>query len=78
LSTELDWYRGQYDALDALVEALRTNNGWLEYWLHAVWDELLKQGVQTAEGFFAVDMVRATLLERDTALQKACEALAAA
>jgi hypothetical protein len=26
LSLELDWYRGQYDALDALVEALRTDN----------------------------------------------------
>jgi hypothetical protein len=36
LSLELDWYRGQYDALDALVEALRTDNGWLEYQLRAV------------------------------------------
>jgi hypothetical protein len=45
LSIELDWYRGQYDSLDALVEALRTDNGWLEYRLRAVWDELLDQGV---------------------------------
>jgi hypothetical protein len=27
LSTELDSYQSQYDALDALVEALRTDNG---------------------------------------------------
>jgi chromosome segregation ATPase len=78
LSTELDWYRGQYDALDALVEALRTDNGWLEYRLRAVRDELLDQGVQTAEGGSAVDMVKVALLERDEALKKAREALAAA
>jgi hypothetical protein len=41
LSTELDWYQGQYDAL---VEALRIDNGWLEYRLRAVRDELLDQG----------------------------------
>jgi multidrug resistance efflux pump len=40
-------------------------------------DELLDQGVQTAEGGSTVDMVRAALLERDEALQKAREALAA-
>jgi hypothetical protein len=27
LSSERDWYRDQYDNLDALVEALRTDNG---------------------------------------------------
>jgi hypothetical protein len=26
---ERNWYRDQYDALDALVEALQTGNGWL-------------------------------------------------
>jgi hypothetical protein len=41
LSSERDWYRDQYDSLDALVEALQTENGWLEYWLQAVRDELL-------------------------------------
>jgi hypothetical protein len=78
LRTELDWYRDQYNALNALVEALRTDNGWLEYRLRTVRDELLDQGVQAAEGGFAVDLVRSALLERDEALQKACEALAAA
>jgi chromosome segregation ATPase len=75
LSTERDWYRDQYDAL---VEALRSNDGWLEYWLQALRDELLDQGAQTAEGGSAADMVRSALLERDEALQKAREDLAAA
>jgi hypothetical protein len=77
LSTERDWYRDQYDSLDALVEALQTDNVWLEYRLQAVRDELLNQGAQAAKGAFAVDMVTSVLLERDEALQKAREALAA-
>jgi hypothetical protein len=76
LSTELDWYWDQYDTLDALVEALRTDNGCLEYRLRVVRDALLDQGAQTTEGASAVDMLRAALLERDEALQKACAALA--
>jgi hypothetical protein len=56
LSTELDWYRSQYDTLDALMEALQTDNGWLEYRLRAVREALLDQGAQTAEGASAVDM----------------------
>jgi chromosome segregation ATPase len=78
LSTELDWYQSQYDALDALVEALRTDNGWPEYRLRAVQDALLDQGAQTAEGSSAVVMVKAALLEWDEALQKARTALAKA
>jgi hypothetical protein len=46
------------------VEAPRTDNGWLEYWLQAVQDALLDQGAQTTEGGSAIDMVKATLLER--------------
>jgi hypothetical protein len=68
LSSELDWYRGQYDALDALVEALQTDNGWLEYRLRAVQDVLLNKRVQTSKGASAVDRVKAALLERDGAL----------
>jgi chromosome segregation ATPase len=85
LSSELDWYQGQYDALNALVEALRMNNSWLEYRLRAVQDALLDQRAQTAEGTSAVDRVKAALLERDEALaaangdlQKARTALAEA
>jgi hypothetical protein len=29
LSSKRDWYRDQYDTLDALVEALLTDNAWL-------------------------------------------------
>jgi hypothetical protein len=78
LSTELDWYRGQYDTLDALVEALRTDNDWLEYRQRSVRDARLDQGTQTVEGGSAVDMVKVALLEWDKALQKARAALAEA
>jgi hypothetical protein len=69
LSSEHDWYRDQCNSLDALVEALRTDNGWLEYRLQAVRDELLDQGTQTAKGGSAVDLVKVALLERDEALR---------
>jgi deoxyribose-phosphate aldolase len=59
------------------VEALRTDNGWLEYRLQDVRDELLDQGAQTTQGASAVDMVRAALVVRDDALQKVREDLAA-
>jgi hypothetical protein len=77
LSSNRDWYRDQYDALDALVEALRTDNGWLEYRLEAVRDELLEQGAQAAEDAFVVVKVRTALLERDEVLRKAHEDMAA-
>jgi hypothetical protein len=70
LSTELDWHKGQYDAFYALVEALWTDNSWLEYRLHTVREALLDQGTQTVEGGSAVDMVKDVLLEQDEALQK--------
>jgi hypothetical protein len=77
LSYERDWYQDQYDCLDALVEALWTNNGWLEYRLQIVRDELLNQGAQAATDASAVDKVTSALLERDEALQKVLEDLAA-
>jgi hypothetical protein len=77
LNSERDWYRDQYDSLDALVEALRTDNRWLEYRLQIVWDELLNQGALAAADASAVDKVTSALLERDEALQKAREDLAA-
>jgi hypothetical protein len=77
LSSKHDWYWDQYDSLDALMEALRTDNGWLEYRLQIVRDELLNQGAQAAEDTSAVDKVTSALLEQDEALQKAREDLAA-
>jgi hypothetical protein len=66
-------YRDQYDALNALVEALRTDSGWLEYRLRAVRDELQEGDALAAEDVSVVSKVRAALLERDEALRKARE-----
>jgi chromosome segregation ATPase len=63
----------QYDALDALTEALRTDSGWLEYRLQVVRDELLEQDAQDAEDVSVVAKVQTTLLERDEVLQKVRE-----
>jgi Mg2+ and Co2+ transporter CorA len=76
LSSERNWYRDQYDTLDALVEALRTDNEWLEYRVEAIRDELLEQDARAAEDASAVAKVRTALLERDEVLRKACEDLA--
>jgi hypothetical protein len=77
LSSECNWYWDQYDALDALVEALRTDNGWLEYRVEVMRDELLEQDAQAAEDTSVVAKVRMVLLERDKALRKAREDMAA-
>jgi hypothetical protein len=73
LSSERNWYRDQYDALDALVEALQTDNGWLEYRVEVMHDALLEQDVQAVEDASVVAKVRTTLLEWNEALRKACE-----
>jgi chromosome segregation ATPase len=77
LSSEHDWYQDQYDALDALVEALRTDNGWLEFRLQVVQDAFLYQGAQATEDASMVERVTTTLLGQDKALRKAREDLAA-
>jgi hypothetical protein len=59
------------------VEALRTDNEWLEYRLQIVRDELLNQGTQAAADASVVDKVTSVLLEQDEALWKAREDLAA-
>jgi hypothetical protein len=82
---DLDWYRGQYKALDALAEALQMDNGWLEYRLRVVKDALLDQRTLTAESTTTVDRVKVVLLEKEEVLatangelQKARDALAEA
>jgi hypothetical protein len=42
MSAELCQLREQRDALDALVEALRTPDGWLSYRAEALRDQLLE------------------------------------
>jgi hypothetical protein len=56
---------------------LRTDNGWLEYRLQIVQDELLNQGTQAASDGSAVKGVTPVLLERDEELRKAREDLVA-
>jgi quinol monooxygenase YgiN len=77
LSYERNWYRDQYDILDALVEALRIDNGCLEYRLQVERDELLEQDAQAVEDASAVAKVRTVLLEWEEALRKAHEDMAA-
>jgi hypothetical protein len=57
---------------------LQTDNGWLEYRIEAMCDELLEHDARAAEGASAVAKVRTTLLEWDKALRKAHEDLAGA
>jgi hypothetical protein len=63
LSSEHNWLRDQYDALDALVDALRTDNGWIEYRAEVMRDQLLELDAWATEDASAVEKVRTALLE---------------
>jgi chromosome segregation ATPase len=76
MSSELRRLCEQRDALDTLVETLRTSDGWLAYRAEALRDQLLELEAQTAEGASAVEKVRTVLMDRDEALQRAREDLA--
>jgi chromosome segregation ATPase len=78
MSSELGRLREQRDTLDALVEALRTSDGWLVYRAEALRDQLLELDAQTAEGASAVEKVRTALVDQDEGLQRAREDLAKA
>jgi chromosome segregation ATPase len=78
MSSELRRLREQRDALDVLIEALRTGDGWLVYRAEALRDQLLELEAQTAKGASAVEKVRTALVDRDEALQGAREDLAKA
>jgi DNA repair exonuclease SbcCD ATPase subunit len=69
------WYRGQYEALESLVEAHRSPDQWLAYRAEALMDSPLVQGAQATEGASAVVRVRTVLVERDDALRRAREDL---
>jgi chromosome segregation ATPase len=70
LDADLHWYRGQYEALDAIVEAL-----WSAYRDEALLDLPPEQGAQAAGGASAAERVRTALVERDDALRRAREDL---
>jgi hypothetical protein len=78
MSSELRRLQEQRDALDVLVEALRTSDGWLAYRAGALRDHLLELEGQSAEGASAIERVRTALIDRDEAPQKAREDLAGA
>jgi hypothetical protein len=78
LDADLHWYLGQYEALDALVEALRSPDLWLAYRAEALLDLPPEQDAQAVGGASAVERVRTTLVERDDALRRAREDLAGA
>jgi hypothetical protein len=68
MSSDLRRLREQPDAHDALVEALKTGDGWLAYRAKALRDQLLELEAQTAEGASNVEKVRTALVDRDEAL----------
>jgi hypothetical protein len=78
LDAKLNYYRGQYNALDVLVEALRTPDRWLVYRAEALRDQPPKLDTQVMEDVPAVVRAKAVLVDRDEALHKAWEDLAGA
>jgi hypothetical protein len=71
LDADLHCYRGQYEALDALVEVLRSPDRWLAYRAEALLDSPPEQGAQVVEGGSTVENVRTVLVDRDDALHRA-------
>jgi hypothetical protein len=68
MSSELRRIQEQRDALNALVEALRTRDGWLAYRAEALRDHLLELEGQSTEGASTVEKVRTALIDRDEVL----------
>jgi hypothetical protein len=54
LDADLNWYRGQYNTLDALVEALRSPDRWLVYRAEALLDHPPGQDAQGVGDISAV------------------------
>jgi hypothetical protein len=78
LDADLNWYQGQYNALDALVEALRLPDRWLVYRAEALLDQPPKHDAQAAGDASAVERVRTALVERDDTQHRAREDLVGA
>jgi chromosome segregation ATPase len=71
MDAELRQLREQRDALEALAEALRTQDGWLSYRAEALRDQLLEQEGQAAVRPPAIEWICTALIDRDEALQQA-------
>jgi chromosome segregation ATPase len=70
MNAELRQLREQRDALDALTEALRTQDGWLSYRAEALRDQLLEHEGQAAARPPAIERICIALIDRDEALQQ--------
>jgi hypothetical protein len=68
MGAELRQLREQRGALDALAEALRTQDGWLSYQAEDLRDQLLEQEGQTTARPSAIEQIRTALIDRDEAL----------
>jgi hypothetical protein len=71
MSAELRQPWEQRNALDALAEALRTQDGWLSYRAEALRDQLLEHEGQAAARPPAIEWICTALIDRDEALQQA-------
>jgi chromosome segregation ATPase len=71
MSSKLRQLQEQRDALDALVEALRTEDRWLAYWAEALQDQLLELEGRPAKAASTVEAVHTALVDRDEALRRA-------
>jgi uncharacterized protein (DUF3084 family) len=71
MSAELRQLREQRDALDALAEALRTQDGWLSYRAEDLHDQILEHKGQAAARPPAIERICTALIDRDEALQQA-------
>jgi hypothetical protein len=75
VDADFRWYRGQYEALEALAEALRSPDRWLAYSSEALPNSPPEQGAQAVEGASAVVRVRTVLVESDDAMRRPREDL---
>jgi chromosome segregation ATPase len=71
MDAELRQLWEQRDALEALAEALRTQDGWLSYRAEALHDQLLEQEGQAAVRPPSIERICTALIDRDEALQQA-------
>jgi chaperonin cofactor prefoldin len=68
MNVELRQLREQRDALEALAEALRTQDSSLSYRAEALRDQLLEQEGQAAARPPAIEQICTALIDRDEAL----------
>jgi hypothetical protein len=71
VNVELHQLREQCDAFDALVDALRTPNGWLLYRAMALRDQLHESARRDPAHPSSLERVCTALIDRDEALRQA-------